>query len=71
MKVAEYAKAVTAGVVACGGGVGTALADGHVTGQEWIGIAVATVVAVAAVFRVPNADAEPQLLNVGESYDHP
>lgn len=50
------AKAIAAAVTAFGGALGTALADGAVTTAEWIGIAVTTVVATAAVWRTPNAD---------------
>lgn len=55
-KIAPYAKAVTAGVVAFCGGLGVALTDGHVTAGEWCTIVPATVVAVAAVFGVKNTE---------------
>ncbi|WGX98715.1 hypothetical protein [Nocardioides sp. L-11A] len=53
-----YAKAVVAGTVAFCGALGTALADGNVSGVEWCGIIPATVVAIGAVFGVPNRPAE-------------
>lgn len=49
------AKAIAAAVTAFGGALGTALADGTVTTTEWVGVAVATLVATAAVWRTPNA----------------
>lgn len=57
-KIAPYAKAVVAGTVAFCGTLGTALADGTVSGVEWCAIIPATVIAVGAVFGVPNRPAE-------------
>lgn len=65
MRVAEYAKAVTAGLVTFGvlfdaaTGSGTAGGDG-VTSAEWVRIAVGTLVAAGGVFLVPNAPAKPE-----------
>ena len=50
----ERLKAVTGGAVAGLTALGTALADGTVTGPEWIGVAVAALVAYRVVYRVPN-----------------
>jgi hypothetical protein len=54
MNISPYAKAAVAGGVALCGALGTALADGHVTLVEGCGIVAATLVAVGAVWRVPN-----------------
>lgn len=56
-RISPYAKAAVAGGVALFGALGTALADGHVTAPEGCGIAAATLVAVGAVWRVPNSKA--------------
>jgi hypothetical protein len=56
-KISPYLKAIAAAVTAFGGSYATAYAsDNVVTQAEWIGIAVATVVATAAVFGIPNKD---------------
>lgn len=60
MKIGEYAKAVTGGLVTFGvlfdaaTGSGSVGGDG-VTSAEWVRIAVGTVVAALGVFLVPNA----------------
>lgn len=51
--IPPVAKAVAAFATAFGGGVAAALPDG-ITGQEWVTIAVATIVATAAVWAIPN-----------------
>lgn len=57
MKLDPYAKAITGSLVAFLGAVQTALADGHITGTEWVVAATAAVVAAGAVWAVPNAPA--------------
>ncbi|UUW87389.1 hypothetical protein [Pimelobacter simplex] len=57
MNLKPYAKAVVAGVVTLGAGLGTALTDGHVSAVEWCTIIPATVVAVGAVFGIRNTPA--------------
>jgi hypothetical protein len=54
MKIATFAKAIVAGVVTFCGSLASALSGG-VTGEEWLSIIPLTVVAVAAVYVVPNA----------------
>lgn len=52
-----YAKAVTAAIVAAAGALGTAVADGTVTGPEWAGVVVAALTALTALgatYAVPN-----------------
>lgn len=49
-----YVKAISAGALAGLGAAGTALADGVVTGQEWIGIVSAALVAGIAVYNIRN-----------------
>lgn len=53
---ATYAKAIVSAAIAGLTALGTALTDGDVTGQEWTGIAVATLAALGIVYAVPNAD---------------
>lgn len=58
-KIAPYAKAVTATIVAGLGTLGTALTDGAVTPVEWVAIATATLVASFAVWATPkNAETD-------------
>jgi hypothetical protein len=57
MRPAEYAKAITAAVVAFLTALGVALPDG-ITPPEWVAVALATVVALGAVWAVPNAPAQ-------------
>lgn len=54
--VKRIAKSLTAGAAAFATWVGTATADGEITSQEYLGL-LAVVVAVAAVWRVPNTPA--------------
>jgi hypothetical protein len=49
-----YAKAIVAAVVAGGGVLGTALADGTVTPGEWLGVALAALAALGVTAAVPN-----------------
>lgn len=57
MKPAQYAKAITAGVVAGLTSLGVALVDTQVSTGEWVAVALAVVVAFGAVWTVPNAPA--------------
>lgn len=50
-----YAKALTAALTAGVGALGTALADGTVTGPEWAGVVVAALAALGATYAVPNS----------------
>lgn len=54
MKPSEYAKATTSAVLAGLGSLGTALADGTITGQEWVAVALAVVATFGTVFGVRN-----------------
>lgn len=58
--IAPYAKAIVGAAVAGLGAAGTALTDGVVSGQEWVAIASATLVALGVVFGVPNKDPEAE-----------
>jgi len=53
-------KTIAALITAFGGAYATANLDGSVTGSEWVAIAVTTVIAVGAVFTIPNAQGEPK-----------
>ncbi|KXK61947.1 hypothetical protein AWW66_10930 [Micromonospora rosaria] len=53
-----YAKAITGAAVAGLTALGTALTDGQVTPAEWVGVAIATLGALGAIWAVPNAPAE-------------
>lgn len=55
-RILYAAKAVAAGATAFAGTLATALDDGAISGQEWVTIGVATIVAAAAVFQVRNAE---------------
>lgn len=59
MNIQRYLKAITGAVVTGLGTLQIAYDDNVVTTQEWIGIAIATLVALGAVWAVPNAP-EPQ-----------
>lgn len=50
----RYRKAIAAGLIAGLGAITTALADDLVTTQEWVTAIVAAVVAVGAVYQIPN-----------------
>jgi hypothetical protein len=63
-KFAPYAKSISAALVTGLGSLYQALdGDGHVTGQEWVAVAMATLTALGVVFAVPNKD------NRGEHQD--
>jgi hypothetical protein len=53
-KVAPYAKAVIAALVAFLTGLATALDSGGISAAEWITSVVALLVAGGAVFSIPN-----------------
>lgn len=57
----QYLKAVVGAAVAGLGTLLTALADDRVTMSEWVGVAIATLVALGAVWAVPNRAAAPSL----------
>jgi hypothetical protein len=65
--VTAYLKAVVAALVAGLGALGTALADNQVAPVEWVAVAVATLVAGGAVWRVPNAGPAPAEHRAGTS----
>jgi hypothetical protein len=52
--VAGYTKAIYGGIVAGLTALGTAYADGQITGAEWIGIAIAVVLAGGGVYGFAN-----------------
>lgn len=53
--IAPYAKAVIAALVAGLSVIGASLADGGaLTAQDWVSAAIAFLVALGAVFAVPN-----------------
>jgi hypothetical protein len=71
MKIGEVAKAVTAGLVSFGGAFDVASSVGSVGGEtvttnEWVRIAIVTVVAAVAVWLIPNTPPEP----AGDAGDH-
>lgn len=53
-KPKTYVKAIYGGAVAFLGAFGTALGDNDVTGQEWVVIATATILAFGGVFGFSN-----------------
>jgi len=54
----KYAKAIVGAVTAGLGALGTALADGLITGQEWVAVAATAIGALALIWGVPNATKE-------------
>lgn len=57
-RIAPYAKALIGAVVAGLGALSVALEDGSISSQEWISIVAAFLVALGAIFAVPNAQPE-------------
>ena len=55
----QYLKAIYGAAVAAVGSLGTALADGQVTGIEWATIAGAALAALGIIWAVPNAAPDP------------
>lgn len=53
--IASIAKAITAGVTTFGTTFATCNLDNHVTGSEWVAIAASSIVAVFAVYAMPNS----------------
>jgi hypothetical protein len=58
MNIAPYAKAATGAVVTGLTALSQALDDGGVSAQEWIGVAIATLVGTYAIWQIPNRDPE-------------
>lgn len=58
-KIAPYAKAIIGALVAGLGALGVALEDGSISSQEYVTIAAAFLVALGAIFIVPNAPPAP------------
>lgn len=56
-KLLPYAKALAGGAVAGLTALGTALVDNHVTGPEWVTIALAALGGLGLVYAVPNRSA--------------
>lgn len=54
----NYLKAITAAVVAGLGVLALALEDGAVAPNEWVNVAIATLVGLGAVWAVPNVPDE-------------
>jgi sugar phosphate permease len=52
---APYAKAILGALIAGLTALGTALTDGGVSASEWVAAAIATLVALGAVYAIPNA----------------
>ena len=52
--IAPYAKAAIASVVAGLGSIATALDDNSISAQEWVTTVIAFLVALGAVWAVPN-----------------
>lgn len=60
-KIAEYRKAIAGFVVPALVVLGTSLADGVVTAQEWIAVAIAAFGTSIVVGAVPNALSDKQV----------
>lgn len=59
MQVQRYLKALAGAVTTGLGSLSVAYSDNLVTNQEWVTIAIATVVALGAVWAVPFTNAAP------------
>jgi len=55
--VTQYLKAIVAGLIAGLSSIVTALGDNTISTQEWVTAAIAFLVALSAVWAVPNAKA--------------
>jgi hypothetical protein len=55
VNLALYAKAFTAAGMAGAGALMAGMADGHLTGLEWLSAAIAALSALGTVYAVPNA----------------
>lgn len=56
--VNQYAKSLIAALIAALTALGTGLTDGSMSPAEWVAVALAFVVALGAVYSIPNAPAE-------------
>lgn len=63
--IRDQAKAIVSGLIAGGGALGTALADGTVTPVEWTVVAVAALVAYQGVFWTGQPVSLPRLESAG------
>jgi len=55
----KYAKAFVAAIAAAAGSYATAMADSHVTTQEWVTIVIVAAAALGITWGVPNAPTPP------------
>lgn len=62
-------KATAAAVIAAAAAVTTALSDGTISANEWIGVVVAGIVGGATVFYVPNQSRNPVVRAVDDASD--
>ena len=67
--MSSYLKAIVGALVAGLGSLYTALTDGGVSAQEWVAVAIATLVALGTVWGVPNLD--PKAKRQNESVQPP
>jgi len=56
----NYLKAIVGALIAGLGSLSQALDDSGVTAQEWVSVAIATLVALGVVWGVPNLDPKAQ-----------
>lgn len=56
--IAERMKAIIGAIVTGLGALSVAVSDDHITAQEWITVAIATLVALGGVWAVSNRDTE-------------
>lgn len=54
----KYLKAIYGAVASGLGALSVAYADGAITGQEWVTIAIATLGALGVIWGVPNKEGE-------------
>lgn len=69
MQPTVYAKSILAALVAGLGSLAQALDNDAVTAQEWVNVAITTLVGLGIVYAVPNTD--PQARHQDESVTPP
>lgn len=70
-KIAEYRKAIAAFIVPALVVLGSAVADGTITAQEWIAVAIAALGTSALVGVVPNALTDEQVRKSAQHLEEP
>lgn len=70
-KLAEYRKAIAAFIVPALVVLSASLADGAITAQEWIAVAIAALGTSVAVGAIPNALTDAQVIKSAKHLEEP